>query len=98
MHYTAGEYARYFGVELTRPTLVTIELTSSAVDTWLALRTGSGAGAELAELLEEDDNDGDGVNARIVRVLDAGMYTIEATTRYGNRTGPFTLTVTAEEN
>ena len=56
------------------------------------------AKAVKAELLEEDDDAGDGLNARITRVLDAGMYTIEATTRYGNVTGPFTLSVTAEEN
>ena len=93
VHYAAGEYARYFGVELTRPTLVAIELTSPTVNTWLALRNGTGTGTGL---LEEDDDGGDGSNARIVRTLDAGLYTIEATTLDGYVTGLFTLTVTVE--
>ena len=88
MYYFAGEYARYFRFELDREASVTIDLTSPELDTWLALRDESG-------LLEENDDGGDVLNARVSRVLNAGTYTIEATTALGGMTGLFTLTVTS---
>ena len=90
-HYTTGaRYARYYSFTIRGRTSVTIDLTSPAVDTWLALYTGGGFGSTR---IEADDDDGDGLNARITRTLDAGTYTIEATTFSSMRTGGFTLTV-----
>ena len=92
VHYDDGEYARYYAFALPESAAVRIDLTSPTVDTWLALRRGGGTGVGL---LEEDDDEGEGVNARITRYLEAGEYTIEATTLGGGETGPFTLTVSA---
>ena len=87
VHYADGRYARYYSFRLSQLASVTIDLTSS-VDTFLALRNGSGTGAGL---IEEDDDGGPGVNAQITRSLAAGAYTIEATTFVARRTGSFTL-------
>ena len=69
VHYYDGEYARYYSFTLAAAASVTIDLTSATVDTWLALRRGTGTGAGL---LEEDDDGGDGIDARIEGYLDAG--------------------------
>ena len=90
VHYSGGEYARYYTFRLSRSASVTMDLTSPTVDTWLALRNGSGTGTGLIEV---DDDDGEGSNARISRTLPAGTYTIEATTLRGGETGSFTLSL-----
>ena len=89
-HYSGVRYARYYSFTIRDRTSVTIDLTSPAVDTWLALYTGGGFGSTR---IEADDDDGDGQNARITRTLEAGTYTIEATTWSLMATGSFTLTV-----
>ena len=93
VHYDDGEYARYYAFTVDDAAAVRIDLTSPTVDTWLALRRGAGTGVGL---LEEDDDDGDGDDARITRYLEAGQYTVEATTLDGGQTGPFTLSLTAD--
>ena len=93
VHYSNGEYARYYTFTLRQRAAVRIDLTSPSVDTWLALRNGAGTGTGL---IESDDDDGTGTNARISRTLAAGTYTIEATTLRGGVTGPFTLTMTVQ--
>ena len=94
VHYSDGRAARYYSFTLSESALVTIDLTSPSVDTWLALRYGSGTGSGL---IEEDDDDGGGFNARITRRLAGGTYTIEATPFggffAGSETGSFTLTL-----
>ncbi len=95
VHYSNGEYARYYSFTLSAGASVTIDLTSPSVNTWLALRNGAGTGTGL---IESDNNGGSGTNARISRTLVAGTYTIEATTLRGGATGPFTLTVTVESD
>jgi len=90
VHYSNGEFARYYSFTLRERLSTTIDLTSPSVDTWLALRRGGGTGIDL---VESDDDGGTGTNSRIVRTLAAGTYTIEATTLFGGRTGPFTLTL-----
>jgi hypothetical protein len=85
-----GKYARYFTFTLSSSQRVTIDLTSASVDTWLALRSGSGHGTGF---IEADDDDGPGQDAQITRTLAAGTYTIEATTFASGITGPFTLTL-----
>ena len=87
-YYTRGEYARYYRFALSAPAPVTIDLTSPAADTFLALRTD-------VELVAVDNDGGTDTNSRIDRTLDAGTYTIEATTYLGEVTGPFTLTLRA---
>jgi hypothetical protein len=94
VHYTGGTYyARHYSFTLSQTASLTIDLVSSSVDTWLALRSGSGTGTGL---IESDNNDGSGTNARITRTLEAGTYTVEATTAGYNVTGPFTLTMTVQ--
>ena len=44
VHYSNGEYARYYTFTLGGRASVTIDLTSPSVDTWLALRNGAGDG------------------------------------------------------
>ena len=89
VHYPDGEYARYYGFTLYRTEGVTIEMDSYDVDAWLALREGPPPGSRY--LLEEDDDGGRGTNSRIITILPAGNYTIEATTAYPGETGRFTL-------
>ena len=88
-YYPYGEYARYYTFTLGRAARVTIDLTSPSVDTWLALRGDAG-------FLAVDNDGGTGANARLALELEAGAYTVEATTLLGGVTGPFTLTLHAE--
>ena len=90
MHYNDGRYARYYSFTLTEPGQVAIDLTSPTEDTWLALRRWTGTDMEL---LDENDDGGADANARISRYLEAGDYTIEATTYRGGRRGDFVLDV-----
>ena len=94
VNYLDGEFARYYGFALEREALVTMDLESGDADAWLTLWTGSGGGEGR---LEEDDDGGEGTNARIERWLPGGEYTIEATTLVGGMTGSFILTVTVED-
>ena len=96
LHYDGGEYARYYSFTLTDPARVTIdlasELASPTADAWRALRDGAGGGVGL---LADDDDGGGGVDARIALDLEAGEYTVEATTYAGGVTGSYTLAVSA---
>ncbi len=86
----SGQLARYYGFTLETATAVEIDLVSSELDAWLALR----AGADVAGLaLVQDDDGGQGTNSRIDTELSAGTYTIEATSFARGETGAFTLTV-----
>ena len=80
-----GEYARYYSFDLTQRRYARIDLTSPSVDTRLDLRQGAGTSGRLV--------DNDGGTGTIDTRLDAGTYTIEATTLRTARSGPFTLTV-----
>jgi len=44
-------------------------------------------------LIIEDDDGGHNYNSRITKSLEAGTYTIEATTYSAGRTGEFSLTL-----
>ncbi len=86
-----GRYARYYSFSLASASTVTIDLEAS-VDTYLRLRRGSNK--KSGATLTFDDDGGAGTNSQIIETLTAGDYTIEATTYYQARTGPFTLTLT----
>ena len=95
----SGRYSDYYTFTLSAPKKVTIDLASTdQSNTHLYLFKGRHL---RGELLEEDDNDGnvdpttrtDNYFARIVRTLQPGSYTIEATTHWANRTGDYTLSV-----
>ena len=64
--------------ELVGTTRVQIDLTSNLADPYVYLLDAAGV------LLESDDDGGVGFNSRIVRLLGAGAYTIEAT-NWGDR-------------
>ena len=82
--------SRYYTFSLAQQATVTIDL-SSTVDSYLNLR--SGYNAQKGTALHQDDNSGSGNNARISQTLDAGSYTVEATTAVNSRTGAFSLSV-----
>lgn len=88
----AGCYARYCNFILPADAEVTIDLTSHA-DAYLYLIGGDSIDGEVLD--ENDDNeDMDGGNdSRIRRRLEAGTYTIEATTYGAEETGDFTLVI-----
>ena len=83
-------YARYYTFTVDQETQVTITLESSDADTYLYLREGtSRSGAHLQE-----NDDYEGITKSLIQAdLEAGEYTIEATTFGAGETGSFTLTV-----
>ncbi|HNX49700.1 MAG TPA: pre-peptidase C-terminal domain-containing protein [Thermoanaerobaculaceae bacterium] len=82
-----GRYAKYYSFTLTSSTTVRIDLESS-VDDYLVLLAGRGRDGNV---LGSDDDSGDGANARIIKALEPGTYTIEAVPYAASRTGTFTL-------
>ena len=93
VHSLSEKHAVYYGFTLDRDAFVAIEMTSSDVDSWLTLRSGTPPGDDVA--LEDDDDGGSSAyDARIEQLLEAGQYTIEATTWAEDETGDFTLTLT----
>ena len=87
----AGRHARWYEFTLAGRRDVVINLQSGGADSYLYLR--SGAGERLGRAMASDDDGGQGYNSRIARTLDAGTYTIEATTYGSGETGGFTLTL-----
>lgn len=74
---------------LTEPTLLVIE-THSGLDLYLELDQMSG---DTPTRIVEDDDSGEGTEARITRRLDAGTYRITVRP-YGATTGPYRLSIT----
>ena len=87
-------YARFYTFTLAEDGEVTIDLTSG-VDTYLYLRNGSATSG--TSLHDNDDIETGNANSQIVADLEAGSYTIEATTRDEGITGSFTLTVSSAQ-
>ena len=87
----SDSYAKFYAFSLEQRARVRIELASS-VDTYLYLISGA---AKSGTVLERDDDDGSGLNSRIERELEAGIYLVEATTYWPRRTGNFTVAVDA---
>ena len=90
----AGSHARYYRFTLDASSEVTVTLESSAADTHLYLRQGDATSGTA--LHENDDYEGI-ASSQIVATLDAGTYTIEATTDTAGATGSFTLTVSRSD-
>ena len=90
-------YARFYTFTLTQASDVEITMESSA-DTYLYLLAGHGT--DGTTLHDNDDHDSNefslaaNTDSGISATLDAGDYTIEATTYASETTGDFTLTVT----
>ena len=89
-----GSHARYYTFTLDASSEVTVTLESSAADTYLYLREGDATSGTA--LHENDDYEGI-ASSQIVATLDAGTYTIEATTDTAGATGSFTLTVSRSD-
>jgi hypothetical protein len=88
----SNRYAKYFTFTLETSREVSIDLESS-VDTYLFLLEGAD---QTGTVLEEDDDGGKGANSKIVRSLQAGTYTVEATTFEIETTGVFDVSVNTE--
>ena len=86
-----GSYARYYTFTLPEASEVTITLESD-VDTFLYLLEG--AGNDGTVVAKNGDIETGNTNSQVREFLDAGTYTIEATTNSPAVTGKFTLTVT----
>ena len=88
-------YTRFYTFTLEQAMGVTISL-SSAKDTYLYLLEGAGEAGAITAF--NDDISDDDRNSRIaLRKLDAGTYTIEATTYKTTTAGDFTLVVEIED-
>ena len=88
----SGKLARYYSFRLDRTSNIRIDMGSSTIDSWLTLRRG--ANIRGAQLAFDDDGGIIGLNARIDRSLEAGIYTIEATSMRAGETGSFSLALT----
>ena len=85
------KYSRFYMFTLDEASDVTITLKSDE-DTYLYLLKGHGRHGEI--LFERDDIVlGEDTNSELSETMDAGNYTIEATTYYVEKTGDFTLTI-----
>ncbi len=88
---TGDRYARFYTFTLDEVADVTITLESDE-DAYLYLLSGHGRSGTV--LYEEDDIVyGVNTNSRLSENLNAGDYTIEATTYYAQTDGDFTLTI-----
>ena len=86
-----GRSAHYYTFTLSQNSSVTLDLASSAADTYLYVLEGTHWSG--AVVVRNDDRNGTNRNARIEYPLQAGDYTVEATTYRAGETGSFTLTI-----
>jgi len=87
-----GKYAKYYTFKLSSEQQVTISLDSNE-DSYLYLLEGEGT---TGDVIDQNDDGGGGSDAEIFLILEAGTYTIEATTFAKAVTGIFVLTLDAE--
>jgi pimeloyl-ACP methyl ester carboxylesterase len=83
-----GSYAKYFTFTLATMTSVTVDMSSNNFDTYLFLLAGSGSNGSVLT----SNDDADGTNSHITQSLNAGSYTIEATS-YLPASGSFGLQI-----
>ena len=92
----SGRYARFYRFSISTRASIRIDL-ASATDSYLFLLSGAGAAGTSVEsidvgaVVDSDDDGGLGRNARISSIVNAGTYTIEATTFRRETTGSFSL-------
>jgi hypothetical protein len=83
-----GNAAVRYAFSLAAPTVLTMDLSSTAFDTVVCLYNSSN------QFLALDDNSGPGTNSRLTTSLTTGSYFIEVTTRSpGGTGGPYTLSL-----
>jgi len=82
-------YAGYYTFSLSVSTQVQMDLMSAA-DTFMFLLQGAGMDGNV---ITSDDDGGEGLDSRIVTWLNAGTYTIEATTWGPHEVGDFSLSL-----
>ena len=92
-----GRYARFYTFTIEQETEVTVTLESNDADSYLYLRDGDAQSGDSLNDHEEDDDAGGDRNSQAMETLDAGAYTIEATTYSAGEAGSFTLTITGLE-
>lgn len=90
-------YARFYTFETTADRAVTITLMSSEVeDTFLYLLEDWGPDGDVVESNDDIAEHDDKHSQLVFESLEAGRYTIEATTYYAETSGEFTLNVSME--
>lgn len=94
---TSRGYADFYNVKVTSstPTVVTIEMKSNNIDTYLYLRNGKDEQSATEIAYHDDINGNVNTNSRIVKKLAKGDYTIEATSSSKLDVGAYTLTVSS---
>lgn len=85
-----GSYAKYYTFTLAQAKKVTISLNSTDFDTYLILLDGRG---KANPVIASDDDGGEGTNSMITIDLEAGKYTIEATSYTSGVTGSFSVSL-----
>lgn len=80
-------YTDRYRLHVGQAASVTIDLTSSRLDTWLSLSDANGTH------IVSDDDGGAGLNSQISRALDAGTYYVDASTYDTGSTGAYELRV-----
>ena len=87
-----GSYARFYTFTLDEPAEVQIVLASE-VDAYLFLLDGEVPDGEVVAENDDGDYEGDDYDSRLTLDLEAGTYTIEATTYDAGATGEFELAI-----
>ncbi len=85
---TDGSYVQKYELRLTAQTAVTIDMKSTAIDSYLFLQNAT-TGAVIAQ----NDDDGGQRNARIEQLLPAGTYIVVANSFNAGEFGAFQLSV-----
>ena len=85
----SGSYSDTWGFVLTDQADVTIDLASTNADAYVYLVDNNGI------VVEQDDDDGRGRDARISRTLLPGTYWVRATTKSPRDQGSYELTIAA---
>ena len=90
-----GRFARFYTFNLEDEADLQVDLTSEE-DTYLFLLVGGGRDGTAREENDDVDLANSDLNSRITPTLEAGTYTVEATTYESAATGQFTLTISKQ--